>query len=170
MCFCAGSTGARPGRGSVPEATVGILVDYESPLARRVAGDVWSGFSRAALEAGYARITALWESLREVGDRGATIDPPAYVFAVGQDRPDAVDAIGAVGDLATPHLYGVVVAVPDRPSPLTGSLLYQGVQRLTADGVRAGMVEPALLHVVPEECERYARRLLERLQGAYRTA
>jgi len=25
------------------------------------------------------------------------------------------------------------------------------------------MVEPALLHAVPAECERYARRLLERL-------
>ncbi len=142
-------------------------MDYESPLARRVAGDVWSGLSRAALEAGYARITALWESLREVGDRGATKGPLVYIFAVGQDRPDAVDAIGAIGDAAAPHLYGVVVAVPDRPSPLTGSLLYQGVQRLTDAGVRAGMVEPALLHAVPEECERYARRLLER---AYRAA
>jgi hypothetical protein len=88
---------------------------------------------------------------------------------VGQDRPDAVDAIEAVGDPAAPRLYGVVVAVPDRPSPLAGSLLYQGVQRLTDSGVRAGAVEPALLHAVPEECERYARRLLERLQGAHRT-
>ena len=64
----------------------------------------------------------------------------------------------------------VVVAVPHRPSPLTGSLLYQGVQRLTDAGVKAGMVEPALLHAVPEECERYARRLLERIRAAYRTA
>ena len=154
----------------MPQAAVGILVDYESPLARRVAGDIWSGLSRAALEAGHARITALWESLREVGDKGVAKGPLIYVFAVGQDRPDAVDAIGAVGDPASPHLYGVVVAVPDRPSPLTGALLYQGVQRLTAAGVRAGMVEPALLHAIPEECERYARRLLERLRGAYRTA
>ena len=155
----------------MPEAAVGILVDYESPLARRVAGDIWSGLSRAALEAGHARITALWESLREeVGDRDVAKEPPIYVFVVGQDRPDAVDAIGAVGDPAFPRLYGIVVAVPDRPSPLTGSLLYQGVQRLTDTGVRAGMVEPALLHAVPEECERYARRLLERLRGAYRTA
>jgi hypothetical protein len=149
---------------------VGILVDYESPLARRVAGDIWSGLSRAALEAGHTRITALWESLREVGDTRVAKDPLICVFAVGQDRPDAVDAVGAVGDPADPRLYGVVVAVPDRPSPLTGSLLYQGVQRLTYAGVKAGMVEPALLHAVPEECERYARRLLERLQGAYRTA
>ena len=154
----------------MPEAAVGILVDYESPLARRVASDLWSGLSRAAPEVGYARITALWESLREVGDGEVTEDPMVYVFAVGQDRPDAVDAIGAVGGPASPHLYGVVVAVPDRPSPLTGALLYQGVQRLTAAGVRAGMVEPALLHAIPEECERYARRLLERLRGAYRTA
>ncbi len=149
---------------------MGILVDYESPLARAVAGDIWSGLSRAALEAGYARITALWASLREAGDRDVAKDPPIYVFAVGQDRPDAVDALGAFGDPGTPHLYGIAVAVPDRPSPLTGSLLYQGVQRLTDAGVRAGMVEPALLHAVPEECERYARRLLERFQGAYRTA
>ncbi len=151
----------------MPEAAVGILVDYESPLARRVAGDIWSGLSRAALEFGHARITALWESLREVGGTGISRDPLIYVFAVGQDRPDAVDAIEAVGDPAAPHLYGVVVAVPYRPSPLTGALLYQGVQRLTGAGVKAGMVEPALLHAVPEECERFARRLLER---AYRTA
>jgi hypothetical protein len=147
---------------------VGLLVDYESPLAYRVAGDVWSGLSRAALEAGQARITARWESLRE--GRSVPEGPRIHVFAVGQDRPDAVDAIGIVGDPSSSRLYGVVVAVPDRPSPLAGSLLYQGVQRLTDAGVRAGSVEPALLHAVPEECERYARRLLERLQGAHRTA
>jgi hypothetical protein len=152
----------------VSEAAVGILVDYESPLARKVAGDIWSGLSRAALEAGYTRITALWESLRE--SPRISEDPLIHIFAVGQDRPDAVDAVGVVGDPADPHLYGLVVAVPDRPSPLAGSLLYQGVQRLTDSGVKAGMVEPALLHAVPEECERYARRLLERLRGAYRTA
>ena len=146
---------------------VSILVDYESPLARRVAGDIWSGLSRAALEVGHVRITALWESLRE----GCSIpeEPRIHVFAVGQDRPDAVDAIGVVGDPAARRLYGIVVAVPDRPSPLAGSLLYQGVQRLTDAGVKAGAVEPALLHTVPEECERYARRLLERLRGAPRT-
>jgi hypothetical protein len=154
----------------VPETAVGILVDYESPLARRVAGDIWSGLSRAALEDGHTRVTALWESLRVRGGTAVARDPLIYVFAVGQDRPDAVDAVVAVGNPASPHLYGVVVAVPDRPSPLTGSLLYQGVQRLTDAGVKAGMVEPALLHAVPEECERYARRLLGRLKGAYRTA
>ena len=147
---------------------MGILVDYESPLARRVAGDVWSGLSRAALEAGQARITAHWESLRE--GRSVPEGPRIHVFAVGQDRPDAVDAIGTVGDPSSPRLYGVVVAVPDRPSPLAGSLLSQGVPRLTDAGVRAGSVEPALLHAVPEECERYARRLLQRLRGAHRNA
>ena len=140
---------------------VGILVDYESPLARRVAGDVWSGLSRAALEAGFTKTTALWKSLRE--DRDPESDTPVHVFAIGQDRPDAIDAVGAVGDPGAPHLYGVIVAVPDEPSPLAGSLLYQGVERLTGAGIKVGMVEPALLHAVPVECERYARRLLERL-------
>ena len=143
------------------DTTVGILVDYESPLARRVAVDVWSGLSRAALEAGFTKTTALWESLRE--NRDHANGPPVHVFAIGQDRPDAIDAVGAVGDPGAPHLYGVIVAVPDEPSPLAGSLLYQGVERLTGTGVKAGMVEPALLHAVPAECERYARRLLERL-------
>jgi len=145
----------------VSETTVGILVDYESPLARKVAGDVWSGLSRATLEAGFTKTTALWKSLREA--RSLAEGPRVHVFAIGQDRPDAIDAVGAIGDPGAQHLYGVIVAVPDRPSPLAGSLLYQGVQRLTETGVKAGMVEPALLHAVPAECERYARRLLERL-------
>lgn len=136
-------------------------MDYESPLASRVAGDVWSGLSRAALQAGFTKTTAHWESLREaqVPKEG----PPLRVFAIGQDRPDAIDAVVAVGDPGAPHLYGVIVAVPSKPSPLAGSLLYQGVERLTGTGVKAGMIEPALLHAVPAECERYARRLLERL-------
>lgn len=136
-------------------------MDYESPLASRVAGDVWSGLSRAALQAGFTKTTAHWESLREV--RVPTEGSTLHVFAIGQDRPDAIDAVGAVGDRGAPHLYGVIVAVPSKPSPLAGSLLYQGVQRLTETGVKAGMIEPALLHAVPAECERYARRLLERL-------
>ena len=86
-----------------------------------------------------------------------------HIFAIGQDRPDTIDAVGAVGDPGAPHLYGVIVAVPSKPSPLAGSLLYQGVERLTGTGVKIGMVEPALLHAVPAECERYARRLLVRL-------
>jgi hypothetical protein len=145
----------------VSEATIGIFVDYESPLASRVAGDVWSGLSRAALEAGFTKTKANWESLREA--RVPTEGPPLHLFAIGQDRPDAIDAVGAIGDPAAPHLYGVIVAVPSKPSPLAGSLLYQGVGRLIRTGVKAGMVEPALLHAVPAECERYARRLLERL-------
>ncbi len=145
------------------EATVGILVDYESPLARRVAGDVWSGLSRAALEAGFTKTTALWESLRESRIGTGPDGPSLHIFAIGQDRPDAIDDVGAIGDPSAPRLYGVIVAVPDKPSPLAGSLLYQGVERLTQAGVKAGLVEPALLHAVPAEGERYARRLLERL-------
>ena len=138
-----------------------MCVDYESPLARQVAGDVWSGLSRAALAAGFMKTTAVWESLREgVPERHEA--PSVWVFAIGQDRPDAVDAVGAMGR-ADGVLYGLVVAVPTRTNPLAGSLLYQGVGRLTESGVRAGMVEPALLHASPVECERYARRLLERL-------
>jgi hypothetical protein len=138
-----------------------MFVDYESQLASRAAGDIWSGLSRAALEAGFTKTTALWENMRET--RSPTEGPPVHIFAIGQDRPDAIDAVGAVGDPGAPHLYGVIVAVPSKPSPLAGSLLYQGVERLTGTGVKAGMVEPALLHAVPAECERYARRLLERL-------
>ena len=140
-----------------------MIVDYESPLARRVAGDVWSGLSRAALSAGFEKTTALWEGLRETRSTTVPEGSSLHVFATGQDRPDAIDAIGAVGDPSVARLYGVIVAVPDEPSPLAGSLLYQGVGRLTEAGVRAGMVEPALLHAVPAECERYARRLIERL-------
>ena len=138
-------------------------MDYESPLARRVAGDVWSGLSRVALQAGFTKMAAQWESLREIQVTTEPAGPLVHVFAIGQDRPDAIDAVAAMGDPSAPRLYGVIVAVPDEPSPLSGSLLYQGVERLTRTGVKAGMVEPALLHAVPAECERYARRLLERL-------
>jgi hypothetical protein len=143
--------------------TVGIFVDYESRLAREVAGRIWSGLSGAALDSGYTKTTALWESLRVPRSPGRLEGPRVYVFAFGQDRPDAVDAIGPIGDPRDSHLYGLVVAVPDRPSPLAGSLLYQGVGRLTESGVKAGAVEPALLHALPKECQSYARRLLERL-------
>lgn len=144
------------------EATVGMLVGYESPLARRVAGDIWNGLSRAALDAGFTKTTALWESLRGVRSpsrEGSLLN----VFVVGQDRPEDIEAVGAVGDAGSPSLYGVVVAVPESPSPLAGALLYQGVERLTDSGVKAGLVEPALLHARPKECEAYARRLLERM-------
>lgn len=149
---------------------MGIFVDYESPLARAVAGSIWTGLSLAALAAGYTKTTARWESLREDRVRENPEGPLFHVFVVGQDRPDAVDQISPVGEGTASHLYGVVVAVPDRPSPLAGSLLYQGVERLTGENVRAGSVEPALLHPSPKECESYARRLLERLQGTGYTA
>lgn len=143
--------------------TAGIFVDYESPLARGVAGRIWTGLSVAALGAGYTKTTALWESLRASRSLERLQGPQVHIFAVGQDRPDAVDAVRPIGDPEASHLYGVVVAVPDRPSPLAGSLLYQGVGRLTGGGVKVGAVEPALLHALPEECESYAKRLLERL-------
>jgi hypothetical protein len=152
----------------VIEPTVGFFVDYESPLARVVASNVWAGLSRTALKAGYTRTTARWESLRESPGAELSRGLAACLFAVGQDRPDAVDAIEAVGASRprdAPKVYGIVVAVPDRPSPLAGSLLYQGVERLTRTGIRAGDIEPALLHPVSEECERYAQRLLERLES-----
>ena len=139
-------------------------MDYESQLARWVAGDVWSGLSKAALAAGFTKATAHWMSLREIESPTEPEAPLLHVFAIGQDRPDAIDAVGALSNPGSSRLYGLVVAVPDQPSPLAGSLLYQGVERLTGSGVRAGMVEPALLHAVPEECERYAHRLLERLR------
>ena len=142
------------------EISVGMFVDYESPLARHVARDVWSGLSRAALDGGFTKSTALWKSLREERGFGRLQAPPLNVFIIGQDRPEDIDAVGAVGGSG---LYGVVVGVPGKASPLAGSLLYQGVERLTQTGVRAGLVEPALLHARPAECGSYAQRLLERL-------
>jgi hypothetical protein len=143
---------------------VSIFVDYESPLARRVAGGIWSGLSMVALDAGYTKTTAFWESLRAPRKEEKLEGVGLRIYAVGQERPDAVDAIRPVGDgLRGSCLYGVVVAVPNRSSPLVGSLLYQGVERLTGCGVKAGTVELALLHAFPkEERESYARRLLER--------
>ena len=138
-------------------------MDYESPLARGVAGRIWSGLSVAALGAGYTKTTARWEHLRAPRSPQMLEGPQVYIFAVGQDRPDAVDAVRPVGDPGSSQLYGVVVAVPDRPSPLAGSLLYQGVERLTGGGVKVRAVEPALLHALPKECESYAKRILERL-------
>lgn len=140
-----------------------MLVDYEGSLARRVAGEVWSGLSRAALDggAGYTKTTALWGSLRDPSDADAT-GASARIFVLEQDLPEAVDSLGVVG--AGEPLYGLVLAVPDRPSPLAGSLLYQGVERLKESGVRVGSIEPALLRANPDECERYAGKLLERLK------
>ncbi len=146
------------------EATVGIFVDYESPLARRVAGDVWSGISRAALGSGYDKTTALWRSLDKPGEPEMPEGALAHVFVLGQDRPEVVDNLGAVAPESS-RLCGVVVAVPDRPSPLSGSLLYQGVGRLTEAGVRAGDILPALVPSAPKtESEAYTARLLDRLR------
>ena len=128
-----------------------------------MAGEVWSGLSRTALEAGFTKTTALWQSLREAGSSTPPEGPSAHIFVLGQDRPEAIDAMGAIEDTSTPHLHGVIIAVPHKPSPLAGSLLYQGVGRLTQSGVKAGMIEPTLLHAVPTECERYARHLFQRL-------
>lgn len=154
---------ASANRADATEAAVGILVDYGSPLARKVSGDVWSGLSRAALDSGYTRTTALWESLREERSARHIGESLIHIFVVGQDLPEAIEAVRPPGRGEGPRLYGVIVAVPDLPSPLAGSLLYQGVERLTGGGVRAGAVEPALLHARPRECEAYARRLLQRL-------
>ena len=149
------------------EARVGIFVDYESPLARRVAGDIWSGISRAALDAGYEKTTALWKSLDKPGEMDGPDDPEGisvHILIFGQDRPETVENVGMVVP-GGPRLCGIVVAIPDRPSPLSGALLYQGVDRLTNAGVRAGDILPALVPVVPKiESEAYTARLLERLR------
>lgn len=146
------------------EARVGIFVDYESPLARRVAGDIWSGISWAALGTGYDKTTAFWISLDKPGDPEKLEGALAYMFVLGQDRPETVESIGAMVPEGS-RLCGIVVAVPDRPSPLSGSLLYQGVDRLTEAGVRAGDILPALVPFVPKmESEAYTARFLERLR------
>ncbi len=139
-------------------------MDYESPPAYQVARDIWSVLSRVALNSGLDGITARWESLQdpEVASAGGS---SVIVFVIGQDRPETVERIGAFGERGPTPLYGVVVATPERPSPLSGSLLYQGVGRLTGDGVKAGAILPALVPVSPKtEGEAYAGRLLGRLQ------
>lgn len=149
------------------EARIGIFVDYESPLARRVAGDIWSGISRAALGTGYDRTTALWRSLDKPGEPEGIEGALAHIFVLGEDRPETVDRIGVVGRSESAPLCGVVVAVPERPSPLSGALLYQGVGRLTDSGVRAGDILPALVPAAPKtEGEAYTARLFDRLRGA----
>ena len=143
------------------QATVGILVDYEGSLARRVAGGIWSGLSRAALNGGYAKTTAQWESLKEPRSLEKVEGAEVCIFVVEQSLPEAVDYVEATGSHS---LYGFVVAVPEPPSFLAGPLLDQGLDRLAAGGVKAGAVESALLPDTPEECSLYARRLLGRLQ------
>ncbi|MGB3633226.1 MAG: hypothetical protein WA982_04230 [Rubrobacteraceae bacterium] len=145
--------------------TVVISVDYESPSANQVARDIWSALSRAALNSGLAGITARWEKLREQETAPSFEGSSVSLFVIGQDRPEAVEHIRASGGSGTTRLYGVVVATPQRPSPLAGSLLYQGVGCLTGEGVRVGAVLPALIPVSPKtECEAYAARIFGRLQ------
>lgn len=145
-----------------------MFVDFESPLARRVAQNIWAGFSRAALDrtrtgapTGKASVSAAWESLRDTQEAGRG-DVEVSVFVVGQDFPEAIDAVESLGHSSS-RLYGLVLGVPEHPSPLAGSLLYQGVELLTAGGIKVGDIEPALLHAARAECESYARRLIERL-------
>ncbi len=145
--------------------TVGMLVDYDSPLARRVSKDVWAELSRTALNVGFTKSTALWKSVREERGQERPDAPPLNVFIIGQDRPEEVDTIGAICDSS---IYGLVVAVPNRTSPLAGSLLYQGVERLTGMGVRAGRIEPALLNASSIECGAYARHLIQRFLETFR--
>ena len=140
-------------------------MDYESPSAHRVARDIWSTLSRIALNSGAAGITARWEGLKNTRAAPGVQDPSIDLFIVGQDRPEAVEYVGVFEDPGASRLYGVVVATPGGPSPLAGSLLYQGVERLTGEGIKAGTVLPALIPVSPKtEGEAYAARLFGRLQ------
>ena len=141
-------------------------MDYESPPANRVARDIWSALSRKTLNAGFAGITARWESLQEQQVIPRSEGSSICIFVLGQDRPESVKYIGPFADRAPPLPYGVVVATPESPNPLAGSLLYQGVGRLTDRGVKAGAVLPALIPVSPKtEGEAYATRLFQVMQN-----
>lgn len=142
-------------------------MDYESPFAHRVARDIWSALSRKALDSGFAGITARWMSPQQREGASGHENPLACIFVIGPDRPETVDRIGAFSGPEAPRLYGVVVATPERPSPLSGSLLYQGVGRLTGAGIRAGAILPALVPVSPKtEGEAYVAQLIEYLRKA----
>lgn len=147
------------------QTTVNMLVEYEGEFARRVSGELWSSLSRAALTSGerHTKTTALWDALQAPSEP-ENVEIAARIFVMDQDHPEAVDALEPLRDRDA--LHGLVLAVPENPSPLAGSLLYQGVERLKEAGLRAGNIEPALLTGGPEECERYALRLLERLRVA----
>lgn len=147
------------------QTTVNMLVDYEGPLARQVAGELWSALSRAALAsgAGHTKTTALWDDLRTPSEPDGP-EVSIRIFVIEQDHPEAVDNLEPLRN--HDMLYGVALAIPERPSPLAGSLLYQGVERLKESGVRVGNIEPALLAGGSGECERYAAKLLERLRIA----
>lgn len=146
-----------------------ISVDYESPVATRVARDLWSALSRMALDSGLSGITARWESLSEEKLASKAEDSTFCIFVFGQDRPEAVERIDVLGAPEDLHPYGVVLATPEGPSPLAGSLLYQGVGKLTGRGVKAGTILPALIPLTPKtEGEAYAARLLENLRSTRR--
>ena len=144
-----------------------MFVGHGSPLARRVSEELWARLSRAALDAGLTKTIAQWTILSDEQEPRRFQSTLMNIFVVGQDHPEDIEAVAKVGDSNKLRLYGVVVAVPNMSSPLAGSLLYQGVQRLTDTGVRAGLVEPVLLHAHPGECEAYAHHLLERLSGIW---
>lgn len=152
------------------ETVTAIFVDYESPLAKEVASAIWSGLSQAALGVGEGRVknTVLWESVEEVANFEAPEGLDLQMFVLDQGRPDAIDALEGAVEPDSSRLYALVVAIPEQGSPLAGTLLYSAVEKLTGNGVRMGSIEPALLYGLPEECESYAGRLLERLGEAGR--
>ncbi|MGI8650364.1 MAG: hypothetical protein ACR2KW_08295 [Rubrobacter sp.] len=156
------------------DARVGIFVDYQSRFARGVAEAIWSGLSRATVASGGGKVSTYWDGLdrRDVVAIMASKAPPrprdwqATIFVVGQDIPDTIDALNPFKDEAGDFgLCGLIVATPEAASPLSGPLLYQGVECLTESGVKVGNIEPGLLRAYPEECAAYAQRLLERLGG-----
>lgn len=144
------------------EISVNMIVDYEGELSRRVAGEIWSGLSRAALDggSGYVKTTAAWGSLLE--SSGGVPKAAMHIIVLDLEHPEVVERLREMFGGAS--LYGLALAVPDRPNPLAGSLLYQGVERLQESGVRSGCIEPALLRADPGHCERYASKLLDRLK------
>ena len=78
--------------------TVSILVDYESPLAREVAGDIWAGLSAAVVDTASAKATALWESLSTPKGPERLGESRVHIFVVGREHLDAIDAVHLVCD------------------------------------------------------------------------
>lgn len=160
------------------DVRAGIFVDYKSEFARGVAETVWSGLSRAASASpGGGKVSTYWDGIdrRDVIAIMSSKGPPRIrewevsIFVVGQDRPDAIDEITPLENPSgETGLCGVIVATPESASPLAGPLLYQGVERLKERSVKTGNIEPALLRAYPDECEAYARQILERLRKASR--
>jgi hypothetical protein len=128
---------------------VSIFLGYGSPYAREAIIGIPSTHFGATFGAGSTKIAALpgLQAPRSSGKLGGF---GIRFFTVGQDRPDAY------------HLYGVVLAIPDQPSRLTNSLLYQAVGLLVEDDATAG----ATGYGLPNECEDHTARFPERLWGA----